>query len=93
MDKTLHARIKSYRRSHKLSQGHMANLLNMSQPSYSMLENGKRDITPTIMEDLIENAIIPSDAIDLPDRIKEQVEAMNVNDQEMLFQIAQRMVR
>jgi len=58
-----------------------------------MLENGKRDITPTIMEDLIENAIIPSDAIDLPDRIKEQVEAMNVNDQEMLFQIAQRMVR
>ena len=89
----IEVRIKAFRRAHKVSQAYMADILGVSQPAYSMIENGKREVTPDLMEKLVNNGVFPPDELSLPTLIKEQSEMMTTNDQEMLFQIAQRMVR
>ena len=86
--------LKAYRLTTRISQALMAENIGITQPEYSKLENGKKDFTDDMIKKLVKMDIIPEleEPVSLPDMVADAMELMEMNDQEMMMIMAQRLL-
>ena len=88
--------LREYRITNRLSQAKMSELMGMTQPEYSRLENGKRRLSEKNIETMAKAGIIEHNLerdITLPEMVCDAMELMTHEDQEMLFLMARRLLK
>ena len=85
--------LQAYKQDTQQSQMEIAAELNISQPQLSQILKGRRGITDSLLKDMVKAGMVQKTIASLPDGIKDKVGRMAWEDQCLVEEFVNRLMR
>jgi len=85
--------LQAYKKDTQMSQKEMADELSISQPHLSELLRGRRGITDSMLKDMVKMGMVQKTIASLPDGIKEKVGRLDWEDQCLVENFVNRLIK